>query len=284
MAVADELARGEYGGNELRPIGDGIEPALEQPDHVRAGIAPHANGFGVNAAELPLGNVAVVAAQLLLGAQLYAIVRELAFAALAVLAGTIFAAVDGALRAAPDILAHAAVDLVFRLVALGHRVLCLCFLEDRALLCPGVAGTDRPWPKRRARPRVAKRRAGRPRGAAYLGAKQGQVNGRRSAPSLDLLIDIDFDRAGKQRAPRLHRGLHARVAGDALAVELDQLMGFIFDLVNEAGGIVDVLHKPHAARAKRLVERRRRFHQRGELGGICARQREFELYRSSHLL
>src|SRR5262249_43123629 len=140
MAVADELARGEYGGNEFRPVDDGIEPAFEQPDHVRAGIAPHANGFGVDATELPLGNVAVVAAQLLLGAQLYAVVRELAFAGLA---GTIFAAVHGALRAAPDILAHAAVDLVFRLVALGHRVLCLWFLEDRALLCPGVAGTDR---------------------------------------------------------------------------------------------------------------------------------------------
>src|SRR5262249_4190251 len=114
-------------------------------------------------------------------------------------------------------------------------------LEDRALLCPGLAGTDRSWPKRRARPRVAKRRAAKLRGAGYLGAKQGQGNGRRPAPSLDLLIDIDFDRAGKERAPRLHRGLHARIAGDALAVDLNQLMGFIFDLVNEAGGIVDVL-------------------------------------------
>src|SRR5215475_9753829 len=126
MAVADELARGEYGGNEFRPVDDGIEPALEQPDHVRAGIAPHANGFGVDAAELPFGNVAVIAAQLLLGAQLHAVVGELAFAALAVLAGAVFAAVDGALRAAPHILAHAAVDLVLSLVALGHRVLMFC--------------------------------------------------------------------------------------------------------------------------------------------------------------
>ncbi len=125
MTVADELARREHGGHELCPVDEGIEPALEQRDHVRAGIAAHADRFGVDAAELPLGNVAVVAAQLLLGAQLDAVVGELALAALAMLAGAIFAAVDGALRAAPDVLPHTAVDLVLRLVALGHRVLCL---------------------------------------------------------------------------------------------------------------------------------------------------------------
>ena len=93
----------------------------------------------VDAAELPLGDVAVIAAQLLLGLELHAVVGELALAALAVLAGAVFALVDGALRAAPDILAHAAVDLVLRLVALGHRVLMLrCRFEDRALLCPGL--------------------------------------------------------------------------------------------------------------------------------------------------
>jgi hypothetical protein len=32
-------------------------------------------------------------------------------------------------------------------------------VEDRALLCPGITGTDRLWPKRRTNPRVAKRRA-----------------------------------------------------------------------------------------------------------------------------
>jgi hypothetical protein len=37
---------------------------------------------------------------------------------------------------------------------------CDCVFEDRALLCPGFAGTDRFWPKRRAKPRVAKRCAG----------------------------------------------------------------------------------------------------------------------------
>src|SRR5262249_46339437 len=122
-AVADELARGEHRGHELRPVDHGIEPALQQPDHVGAGIALHADGLGVDAAELALGDIAVIAAQLLLGPQLNAVIGELALAALAVLAGAVFAAVDGALGAAPHVLAHAAVDLVLRLVALGHRVL-----------------------------------------------------------------------------------------------------------------------------------------------------------------
>ena len=68
-------------------------------------------------------DIGVIALQLLLGAQLHAEVGELALAALAVLAGAVFPAVHGALRAAPDILAHTAIDLVFRLTALCHRVL-----------------------------------------------------------------------------------------------------------------------------------------------------------------
>jgi hypothetical protein len=68
--------------------------------------------------------------------------------------------VDGALRAAPHVLAHAAVDLVLGLVALGHRVLISwCFCERIApssvpdLPKPtGLAeAPDKPW--------VAKRRA-----------------------------------------------------------------------------------------------------------------------------
>src|SRR5205809_2703414 len=137
--MADELARGEHGGHQLRPVDQGVEPALEQPDHMGTGIALHADGFGVDAVELALGNIAVIAPQFLLGAQLHAVVGKLAFAALAVLAGTILAAVDGALGAAPHVLPHTAVDLVLRLVALGHRVLMCCVVEDRALLCPGLA-------------------------------------------------------------------------------------------------------------------------------------------------
>src|SRR5262249_34114986 len=123
VAVIDELARREDGRHQLRPVDRGVEPALQKGDQVGAGIALHADRFLVDAAELLLRDVGVVTLELLLGAQLHAVVGELALAALAVLAGAIFAAVHGALRAAPDVLAHAAVDLVFRLVALGHRVL-----------------------------------------------------------------------------------------------------------------------------------------------------------------
>src|SRR5262249_30761506 len=139
----------------------------EQRNHVRAGIALHADRFRIDTAELPLGDISVIAAQLLLGAQLHAIVGELALAALAVLAGTIFAAVDGTLWGGPHILPHTAVDLVFRLVALGHRVLCLGCRGSRPPLF-GFAETDRSWPKRRARPRVAKRCAG-PKARAVRG-------------------------------------------------------------------------------------------------------------------
>src|SRR5439155_13559174 len=101
----------------------------------------------VDAAELPLGDVAVIAAQLLFGTQLHAVVGELALAALAVLAGTVFAAVYGTLRAAPDVLPHAAVELVFRFIALGHRVLI------RRLAPVGkIRGSRPPLPKPSFRP------------------------------------------------------------------------------------------------------------------------------------
>src|SRR6185437_13783284 len=90
---------------------------------VLAGVALEAAGLDIDAVELALADVGIVALQLLLGAELHAEVGELALAALAVLAGAVFPAVHGALRAAPDILAHAAIDLVFRLTALSHRVL-----------------------------------------------------------------------------------------------------------------------------------------------------------------
>jgi hypothetical protein len=74
----------------------------------------------VDAVELPLVDVGVVALELLLGAQLLAIVGELGLPPLAVLAGARFALVERALRPAPDVLAEAAVDLVLGADALGH--------------------------------------------------------------------------------------------------------------------------------------------------------------------
>src|SRR5205085_6523078 len=77
-------------------------------------------GVDVLLFELLLGDVAVIALQLLLGAQLDAVVADLALAALAVLAGAVFAAIDRALGASEDVLAHAAVELVFGAGALRH--------------------------------------------------------------------------------------------------------------------------------------------------------------------
>src|SRR6195952_4665888 len=119
VAVIDELARGEHGGDELGAIDHGVETALEEADQVFTGIALHPAGLDINAVELALGNVGVIALELLLGAELDAEVGQLALAALAMLAGAVFTAVHGALGAAPDILAHTAIDLVLRLTALG---------------------------------------------------------------------------------------------------------------------------------------------------------------------
>ena len=73
-------------GHELGAIDDRVETALEQADHVLARVARAARGFLVVFAELPLGDVAVIALELLLGLKLRAIVGEFLGAALAVLA------------------------------------------------------------------------------------------------------------------------------------------------------------------------------------------------------
>src|SRR5213076_3096101 len=104
-------------------IDHGIETSLQQADQVFTGVALHAAGLDIDAVELALGDVGVVALELLLGLELHAEVGELLLAALAVLAGAVLTAVDGAFGAAPDIFAHAAVEFVLGGVALGHRVL-----------------------------------------------------------------------------------------------------------------------------------------------------------------
>src|SRR5258708_13110026 len=96
-----------------------------------AGVAIAAHGVEIIAAQLALGDRAVVALQPLLGHQLQAVVGRL-LAALAVLAGTVFALVDRALGTAPQVDPEAAADLVLRIRAFAHATL--------LLLCP-----DRPW-------------------------------------------------------------------------------------------------------------------------------------------
>src|SRR5882757_7793476 len=175
VAVVDELARREHRGDELGAVDHGVETALQEADQVLAGVALHAARLDIDAVELALGNVGVVTLELLLGAELHAEVGELALAALAVLAGAVFPAVHRALGAAPDILAHTAIDLVFRLTALGHRGprLRVWRLRKRALLCTGAwPGPTGPSRKHRGRPRVAKRNAGRNRPASKRGIRE----------------------------------------------------------------------------------------------------------------
>ena len=135
VAVADELARGPDRRRELGAIDDHVEPALEQADEVLRSVALHVAGVEVVLLELLLGDVAVIALELLLGAQLDAEVADLALAALAVLAGAIFAAVDRALGPSEDVLAHAAVELIFGAGALRH---CM-FSNSRCVDLPGTA-------------------------------------------------------------------------------------------------------------------------------------------------
>src|SRR5262245_26745307 len=120
MAVADELPRREHGRHEFGAIDDGIETALEQTDQLFGSVAAKPRRLAIDGLELLLGDIAVIAFQLLLGAKLLAIIGKLAAAALSVLAGAIFALVIGALRPAPDILAEPSVDLVLVVNAFRH--------------------------------------------------------------------------------------------------------------------------------------------------------------------
>src|SRR6185312_3618054 len=120
MAVIDELARGEGGRREFHPVDDGVEPALEQLDQILAGVALAARSLLVEAAELALADIAVVALELLLRQQLRAEIARL-LAPLAVLAGTVITvAVERALGAAPEIGAEPPVYLVLRPFSLAH--------------------------------------------------------------------------------------------------------------------------------------------------------------------
>src|SRR5205807_1042364 len=119
VAVIDQLARCEGGGDEFHAVDYGVETAFEQLDEVLAGIALAARGLLVEAAELALADIAVIALELLLGHQLGAEIRGL-LAPLAVLAGTVVAAVQRALRATPQIDAKASIYLVLRPFSLAH--------------------------------------------------------------------------------------------------------------------------------------------------------------------
>src|SRR5258708_1150423 len=156
MAVIDDLAGGKDSRRELHAVDDRVQPPFQELDQVLAGVAAAAVRLGINAAELPLGDVPVIALKLLLGRKLNAVPGRLAprlavlpgaergvgdvpgmglkvlvggkvnagrgrlAPALAVLAGAVFAFVDRTLGPTPQIHAETAVDLVLRLGALAH--------------------------------------------------------------------------------------------------------------------------------------------------------------------
>src|SRR5690606_29104364 len=122
VAVVDELTGSEDRRNELGAVDDGVEARFEQADQVLRGVATATCSFLIGLAELLLGDVTIVTLQLLLGAQLQTEVRQLALAALAMLAGAVFTLVDRRLRTTPDVFAKTAVNLVFRGFALAHRI------------------------------------------------------------------------------------------------------------------------------------------------------------------
>ena len=86
MAVANELARGENRGNELHPVDNGVEPALEKLNQVLAGVAAAAHRLNVITVELLFADVAVIAFELLLGGQVEPVIGRF-LAAAAMLAG-----------------------------------------------------------------------------------------------------------------------------------------------------------------------------------------------------
>ena len=120
VAVTDQLAGRPDRRRELSAVDDHVETALEQADEVLRRVALHPGRVDIVLLELLFGDVAVIALQLLLGAKLDSVVADLALAALTMLARAIFAPVHGALRPSEDVLAHAAVELVFGAGALRH--------------------------------------------------------------------------------------------------------------------------------------------------------------------
>ena len=61
------------------------------------------------------------------------------------------------------------------------------------------------------------------------------------APRSHFPVNVDLDAAGKHRAPGLQIDLHARIAGELLAVQLHRLRCLVVHLLQEAVGVVHVL-------------------------------------------
>jgi hypothetical protein len=55
-----------------------------------------------------------------------------------------------------------------------------------------------------------------------------------------VLIEVDIDCSGKERAPRLHEIVRDRVASELLACKLDGSVRLILDYLNELGRIIGI--------------------------------------------
>src|SRR5690606_41697971 len=96
--------------------------AFEKADQGLAGVVTTAGSLCIDALECLLGERAVIALELLLGAQLDTVIGQLALAALAVLAGTIGAGVERALGTAPDVFAETTIDFMLLCMTFRHRM------------------------------------------------------------------------------------------------------------------------------------------------------------------
>src|SRR5205807_9893870 len=124
VPVTDELAGLLARGAQPHPIDDVVEPQLQVAEKVETGDPGLTLGRLEVVAELAF-HEAVEAPRLLLGAQLQAIVGDLAAAGQAVLAGREGASVEGALRVAllalqVELGALPAAEAADRAVVVGH--------------------------------------------------------------------------------------------------------------------------------------------------------------------
>jgi hypothetical protein len=122
MAVTHELPRGKHRRHELGAVDDGVQAPLKKADQLLGCIAAEPRSLAIDRLELLLGDIAVIALQLLLGAKLLAVIGKLATPALTMLARAIFPLVVRAFRPPPDILAEPPVDLMLGVNAFRHAV------------------------------------------------------------------------------------------------------------------------------------------------------------------
>src|SRR5690606_3582415 len=99
-----------------------IQTRLEKADQLFRRFALATVRLFIKAAELLLGNISVVALELLLGTELLAEIGKFALAALTMLTGAIFTAVDRRFGPTPNVFAKTAVELVLGGMAFAHRI------------------------------------------------------------------------------------------------------------------------------------------------------------------